>query len=65
MDGAGPEPQRSSAIIGAIVALANSLKLEVIAEGVETEAQRDALLAMGCTHGQGYLFGRPSPLPQG
>ncbi len=53
--------ERSSAIVGAILALAQSLKLEVVAEGIETTTQRDALLAMGCTHGQGYLFSRPQP----
>jgi diguanylate cyclase (GGDEF)-like protein len=52
---------RSSAIIGAIVALARSLGLDLVAEGVETEAQRQALVEMGCTYGQGYLFGRPQP----
>ncbi|WP_290890357.1 EAL domain-containing protein [Arenimonas sp.] len=54
--------ERSSAIIGAVLALAQSLKLDVVAEGVETAAQRDALVAMGCTHGQGYWFGRPQAL---
>ncbi|WP_460456897.1 bifunctional diguanylate cyclase/phosphodiesterase [Arenimonas alkanexedens] len=54
--------ERSSAIVGAVLALAKSLKLEVVAEGVETPAQRDALVAMGCTHGQGYWFGRPQPV---
>ena len=53
--------QRSVAIIGAIVALANALDLDLVAEGVETEAQRDALVQMGCPCGQGYLFGRPQP----
>jgi diguanylate cyclase (GGDEF)-like protein len=51
--------QRSSAIVGAVLTLARSLGLEVVAEGVETEAQRQALVAMGCTFGQGYFFGRP------
>jgi diguanylate cyclase (GGDEF)-like protein len=53
--------QRSSAIIGAIIALARSLGLDLVAEGVETEAQRQALLDMGCVYGQGFLFGRPHP----
>ncbi len=52
---------RSSAIVSAILALAHSLELEVVAEGVETEAQREALLSMGCVYAQGYLFGRPQP----
>ena len=33
-----------------------------MAEGIEEEAQRDALRAMGCSHGQGYLFGHAEPL---
>ena len=44
-----------------IVALAQSMGLAVIAEGVETEAQRDFLAASGCHAYQGYLFGRPVP----
>ncbi len=52
---------RSSAVVSAILALSHSLGLEVIAEGIETELQRDALKSMGCVHGQGYLFGRPQP----
>ncbi len=47
-------------ICAAIVSMASSLGLVVVAEGVETEAQRDALLDLGCTQGQGWLFGRPS-----
>ena len=53
--------QRSSVIVSAILALAHSLGLEVIAEGIETEAQRNALVKMGCVYGQGYLFGHPQP----
>jgi diguanylate cyclase (GGDEF)-like protein len=52
---------RSSAIIGAILALARTLGLDVVAEGVETEHQRRVLLDMGCVFGQGYLFSRPQP----
>ena len=53
--------RRSSAVVTAIIALANSLGLDVLAEGIETEAQHDALRAMGCNYGQGYLYGRPQP----
>ena len=53
------DDRHSSAVIGGIVSIGNALGIEVIAEGVETEAQRAALLAHGCPEGQGYLFGRP------
>lgn len=56
-----PEDTNSLAIIRAILAMATSLELEVIAEGVETEAQRDTLLANGCHLYQGYLFAKPVP----
>ena len=58
---ADPAASRSRAIVEAILALARSLDLEVVAEGVENEAQRVALQAMGCTYGQGWLFGKPAP----
>jgi len=51
----------SAAIVDSIIGLSQGLNLEVIAEGVETEAQRDWLVAHGCDHFQGYLFGRPGP----
>lgn len=50
------------AIVGTIIAMAQNLNLDVIAEGVETEEQRDLLINKGCTHFQGYLFGKPSPI---
>jgi len=55
---------RSAAIVTAIVRMGEALSLAVIAEGVEEPAQRDALLALGCTHFQGYLYGRPAPLDE-
>lgn len=48
-------------IVQAIVAMGKSLGLEVVAEGVETVDQARALREMGCTYGQGQLFGPPSP----
>jgi EAL domain-containing protein (putative c-di-GMP-specific phosphodiesterase class I) len=53
-----------AAIAGMVVALADSLGLNVIAEGVEIEAQRDFLAAMGCVNYQGYLFSRPLPVQE-
>ena len=51
-----------AAIARTILQLAQSLDLDVVAEGVETEGQRQFLELMGCKAFQGYLFGRPAPL---
>jgi len=51
----------SRAIVGAIIGLAQALDIEVVAEGVETKAQRELLLALDCPVGQGYLFGKAMP----
>lgn len=48
-------------IVTAVAALGNGLGLNVIGEGIETEAQRDLLRVSGCSSGQGYLFGKPMP----
>ncbi len=50
-----------AAIASAVVSLGHSLKLKVIAEGVETRAQRTLLAACQCDEAQGYLFSRPLP----
>lgn len=52
-----------AAIVRAIIAMGNSLRLSVVAEGVEDEAQHTYLVEHGCTLFQGYMFGRPVPLP--
>ena len=51
----------SAAVVRAVLALAGTLGLEVIAEGIETDAQREALLELGCTRGQGFLFSQARP----
>jgi EAL domain-containing protein (putative c-di-GMP-specific phosphodiesterase class I) len=53
-----------AAIARTILTLAHSLDLGVVAEGVESEGQRQFLLQNGCKSFQGYLFGRPVPLDQ-
>jgi EAL domain-containing protein (putative c-di-GMP-specific phosphodiesterase class I) len=52
------------AIVRTIIAISQSLNLDVIAEGVETEEQRQILLDNGCNHFQGYLFSKPVPIEQ-
>jgi EAL domain-containing protein (putative c-di-GMP-specific phosphodiesterase class I) len=47
-------------ITSTIIAMARQLQLQVIAEGVETEAQARLLLEHGCVVAQGYLYGRPA-----
>jgi EAL domain-containing protein (putative c-di-GMP-specific phosphodiesterase class I) len=50
------------AIVNTIIVMAQSLDMDVIAEGVETDEQRLFLLSCGCTHYQGYLFSKPIPV---
>jgi diguanylate cyclase (GGDEF)-like protein/PAS domain S-box-containing protein len=50
-----------AAIVSAVAGLGRSLRIDTVAEGVETEDQLMLVRAAGCTHAQGYLFGRPCP----
>lgn len=52
------------AIVRTIIAMADSLNMNVIAEGVETEDQLKFLLTNNCVYYQGYLFGKPMPIEQ-
>ncbi len=59
----GPgQTETDTAVVRAILAMANSLGMEVVAEGIETEAQQQALLQLGCHYGQGFLYGHPQPV---
>jgi EAL domain-containing protein (putative c-di-GMP-specific phosphodiesterase class I) len=54
----------AAAVVGAVVALAHSLQLKTVAEGVETAEQRDFLLSHMCAELQGFLLGRPVPIEE-
>ena len=56
-----PDDRDDVSLVKAILAMARSLNIGVVAEGVETEAQREFLLALGCSHMQGYRFDPPLP----
>jgi EAL domain-containing protein (putative c-di-GMP-specific phosphodiesterase class I) len=60
---AGLDGEADRSIVEAVIALAHGLRISVVAEGIETEAQFEILRAMGCDTGQGYLFARPLPEP--
>ncbi|MBS0212706.1 MAG: GGDEF and EAL domain-containing protein [Proteobacteria bacterium] len=62
LDGETEKGKGSEAIVRAILALSTSLGIDAISEGVETPAQRDRLVALGCRLGQGFLFGRPEAM---
>ncbi|TPG11221.1 EAL domain-containing protein [Rhodanobacter glycinis] len=57
----GDEETQGLALVRAIQVLADSLQMKVIAEGIEDESQRQALLRVGCRYGQGFLFAMPQP----
>ncbi|WP_052106498.1 EAL domain-containing protein [Novilysobacter defluvii] len=56
----GPNRHESIAVVRAIQALAGTLGIHTVGEGVETPEQLEALLELGCGYGQGYLLGRPA-----
>ena len=58
VDGIGTSEQRLALVEG-IIRIARTLHLNIIAEGIETEVQRDLLVSMGCQFGQGYLLAMP------
>jgi EAL domain-containing protein (putative c-di-GMP-specific phosphodiesterase class I) len=58
----GEDKSKSMALIRAILALSRSQGLDVVAEGIEDEAQRALLLELGCSMGQGFFFSRPQPI---
>jgi diguanylate cyclase (GGDEF)-like protein/PAS domain S-box-containing protein len=58
------ESDQRLAVAEGIVQIARTLSLEVVAEGIETEEQRDLLRSMGCHYGQGYLLAMPMPASQ-
>ena len=59
----GESHAESLALVRAILALAGTLGIDTIGEGVETEQQRQLLTDLGCAYGQGFLFGPPVPAP--
>lgn len=59
-----PHGRKDAAIVRSIIDLAEGLNLEVVAEGVETEAQRDFLVSEKCDLIQGYFYSRPLPFPE-
>ena len=59
-----PADRDDAAITQAVIALSHSLAMQVVAEGVETDAQLDFLRRLGCDQAQGYLIGRPMPADQ-
>ncbi|HXJ80444.1 MAG TPA: EAL domain-containing protein [Candidatus Methylomirabilis sp.] len=58
VDGIDDRPEDTE-IVRAVIAVAKSLRLRVVAEGIETEEQAARLRAMGCDYGQGFFFARP------
>jgi EAL domain-containing protein (putative c-di-GMP-specific phosphodiesterase class I) len=60
LDGLGTD-RRDLAVLRAILAIGDGMDIQVVAEGVETQRQRELLRLSGCPFGQGFLFSRPLP----
>ncbi|HXL66066.1 MAG TPA: EAL domain-containing protein [Xanthobacteraceae bacterium] len=56
--------EHSASIVSAVAGLGRNLRIGTVAEGVETEDQLVLVRAAGCTHAQGYLFGKPCPVAE-
>ena len=56
------QSERKKMIIGSMASLCLELGINVVAEGVETQAEFEVLRELGCTHFQGFFVGRPAPL---
>jgi EAL domain-containing protein (putative c-di-GMP-specific phosphodiesterase class I) len=63
VDGMAVSRQRE-ALVEVIIRIARTLQLTVVAEGIESEVQRDLLVSMGCRYGQGFLLSGPLPAGQ-
>jgi EAL domain-containing protein (putative c-di-GMP-specific phosphodiesterase class I) len=59
-----PNDAAAAAIVRTVLALGESLRVPVLAEGIETEAHWQFLAREGCAKGQGYLFAKPAPIAQ-
>jgi EAL domain-containing protein (putative c-di-GMP-specific phosphodiesterase class I) len=59
-----PHDAAAAAIVRTVLALGESLRMPVLAEGIETEAQWEFLAREGCAKGQGYLFAKPAAVAQ-
>ena len=60
----GKDDKRAAKIIAAVIRMAESLEMPVIAEGVEEEQQVEMLKSLGCDYIQGYYFSRPIPMEE-
>lgn len=59
-----PAPSKSNELLAAMVSIGKNLGFLIVAEGVETQQQAEFLKSIGCTHAQGYLYGKPMPLEE-